>query len=678
MLIIITRYQNNTTKINSQVDFINILSYNNCVYTLLERKEVYGMKKYALIFLSLLCVVSMVLSLAGCGMQAAGDIDPTIEPNSVANILERDGHLEGIWWPWFTHDDLGHGLTANETMVKYVGDAWSTVGVDRYSDGYLLKQIYNLKALGFNIMGYEGSIYAEGVIFDENGDVVGIKADYLQNVRRLLDLCRRAGMPVLWTVCCHSTSAVSYYNLEVWYRMTQMYAVREVADHYAERFVKPLCAVLAEYPDVVVMCAATSEVENEMSDADMGNFTEDRETYGVTRESMLYFINKVADTLAQELPDVDRTLCGSTDNMTMYSETNLTFIGHQEYNSAASADDISKFRSPLPMIATEFGLGDEQYPDETTLTKKQILFRENFREKGWSGWFMWCWSPKSGGSSYDLIKKNGDLTDFRLVAYELHDYIEEYRAAYRGETVSVNTPDMFYNAGDGVVEWIKPTQSHTYVLERAIDGGAWTILSTSGAALDSVGRKYTYDDTTLPESGTVQYRVSVTVNDKTVSATSNVVDIVPPPQNLVTNNGFENGLNGWAQFGSNGTYRSTNSTAHAGSYCLELDYGSSEWEGVYQQKIQVKPNTNYTLTYYYKHAADDTANNCYCFIRGGDGSINATDIIGQAYMNGNNKTEWKKETISFRTGDSNLLCIDFRVVAGTHTYIDDVELFEVQ
>lgn len=629
--------------------------------------------------LALVCALAMAFSVAGCGMQAIGGEDTTIEPVSVAEIIERDGCLEGIWWPWFTHDDLGHGLTANETMTKYVGNAWSTVGIDKYSDGYLLEQIYNLRALGFNMMGYEGSIYAEGVIFDENGDVLGIKEDYLQNVRRLLDVCRRAEMPVLWTVCCHSTSAVSYYNLEVWYRMTQMYAVREVADHYVERFVKPLCAVLAEYPDVVAMCAVTSEVENEMNDPDMGNFTEDRETYGVTRESMLYFINAVADTLAAELPDVDRTLCGSTDNMTMYSETDLTFIGHQEYNSSSSADDISNFRSPLPMLATEFGLGDGKYPTEEELVNAQIKFRDNFRAKGWSGWFMWCWSPQSGGSSYDLIAKNGGFTDFRKVAYAIHDYVEQYRAEHRGETLTVNTPTMFYNAGDGVVEWIKPTQSHTYVLERSVDGGTWRTLTTSEAVVDAVGRKYTYADTTLPPSGKVQYRVTVTSGGKTVTSYSNVVDILTPAPNLVANGNFETGsLSGWTNFGTNGTYQATGATAHAGSYSLELKYGSGEWQGVYQPTITVKPNTNYTLTYYYKHAADDTARNCYCFVRGDNGTIDDTEIIGQAYMNGGNTTEWKKETISIRTGNSDKLCIDFRVVAGTHTYIDDVELREVQ
>ena len=653
------------------------------------------MRKPHKIFLSLLCAVVLTVSVVGTLLaQGAAATPDTAAPAkseryptalAVADILERDGYLEGIWWPWFTHADLGHGLTANETMVKYVGNSWSTVGIDQYSDKYLLEQIYNLKALGFNIMGYEGSIYAEGVVFDDYGDVIGIKEDYLQNVRRLLNLCREAGMPVFWTVCCHSTSAVSYYNLEVWYRMTQMYAVKEVADHYAQRFVKPLCAVLAEYPDVVVMCATTSEVENEMHDADMGNFADDRETYGVTRESMLYFINTVADTLATYLPDVDRTLCGSTNNMTMYSETDLTFLGHQEYNADSRADDISTFRSPLPMLVTEFGLGDGKYPSEQEMVNAQLKFRDNFRAKGWSGWMMWNWSPQSSGSSYDLIKADGAVTDFRLVAYELHDYIEEYRAAHRGTTVTLNTPTLFFNKGNGTVEWVKPTQNHTYKLERSDNGGGWKTIATSGATVDTVGRKYTYKDTTLPTSGTVQYRVTATAGGVSVSSVSNTVEVVPPAVNLVKNYSFENGLTGWQLFGSNGTYRVSNTTARTGSYSLELDYGSTEWQGVNQPAITVKPHTNYVLTYYYKNAPDDTANNCYCFVRGvtadgkGDGSGTIYDeVVTSAYMNGGSTTEWKKETLIFRTGDSDKLGVDFRVVKGTHVYIDDVELYEVQ
>lgn len=288
---------------------------------------------------------------------------------------------------------------------------------------------------------------------------------------------------------------------------------------------------------------------------------------------------------------------------------------------------------------------------------------------------MWCWQPDAGGSAYDLIAKDGNLTDFRQVAYEIHDYVEAYRAAHRGETLALNSPTMFFNKGNGTVEWMKPTQSHTYKLERSLNGGAWQTVTTNGAAVDGVGRKYTYQDTTLPASGKVRYRVTATSGGSSVTCYSNTVDILPPAVNLVKNGGFENGFADWSKFGTNGTYQSTNGTAHSGSYSLELDYGSVEWQGVNQVVLSVKPNTNYTLTYWYKHASDDTANNCYCFVREGD--INGT-VIGQAYMNGGNTAEWKQETISFRTGNTDRLCIDFRVVAGTHTYVDDVELYEMQ
>ena len=289
---------------------------------------------------------------------------------------------------------------------------------------------------------------------------------------------------------------------------------------------------------------------------------------------------------------------------------------------------------------------------------------------------MWCWSSNSSGSSYDLIAKDGGLTDFRKVAYALHDYVENYRAAYRGETVAVNTPTMFFNKGNGTVEWIKPTQTHTYRLERSINGGAWTVLTTNGATVDAVGRKYTYTDTTLPAEGTVQYRVTVIADGATASAYSNRVNILQSPINLVQNHGFENEMTGWTLFGNNGTYRVTNTTARTGSYSLELDYATAEWQGVYQPTIAVKPNTTYTLSYYYKHAADATTKSAYCFIRGGNGTINSTDIIGQAYLNGGSTDGWTQETVFFRTtGD--VLCIDFRVVAGSHVFIDDVELYEM-
>ena len=69
------------------------------------------------VLLPILCVVALTVGTVGA-LWVQGAFDTTTPEDqpvatstalSVADILARDGYLEGIWWPWFTHDDLGHG-----------------------------------------------------------------------------------------------------------------------------------------------------------------------------------------------------------------------------------------------------------------------------------------------------------------------------------------------------------------------------------------------------------------------------------------------------------------------------------------------------------------------------------------------------------------------------------------
>ena len=81
------------------------------------------------------CVCVAVLLAAGLTPLTAlgGTTFPWHEKQTgLEAVLERDGYLEGIWYPWFGHDNLGHGLTSNEVMVEYGGNMWSTVGLDEY------------------------------------------------------------------------------------------------------------------------------------------------------------------------------------------------------------------------------------------------------------------------------------------------------------------------------------------------------------------------------------------------------------------------------------------------------------------------------------------------------------------------------------------------------------------
>ena len=161
------------------------------------------MKLYSKRVLSLLCALLLTVGLIPMAAITAtakmgGDFPWTDskEPMLIEQILERDGFIDGIWFPWFNASSGSHDLTGNDLMAYYYNDTdpssdFARVELDKIGADEIYRQIYNLKAMGYNMMAWGGSIYAEGVKLDPyTGEVLGIKEDYLANARRLLDICR--------------------------------------------------------------------------------------------------------------------------------------------------------------------------------------------------------------------------------------------------------------------------------------------------------------------------------------------------------------------------------------------------------------------------------------------------------------------------------------------------------
>ncbi len=678
------------------------------------------------VILPILCSIALLFSVVGTVMVSGGGATVQTwrdDVNGVEKILQRDGYIEGIWYPWFRHSWLGHCLTGNDMAAEVLGsDNWMQVGIDQYGEINIYREIYNLKALGFNILGYEGSPYGEGVIYDKNGDVLGIKEEYIKNVRRLLDICKEVGMPVLWSVCFHTSSFNEVIgdnpkNKMVWDRVAQAYGNPEVADHYAERYVKPLCKVLAEYPETVIMISSGVELENEINDSDIGNHFDMRETYGVTKDDMLYFMKAITDTVRKELPHVSITNSGNASDMTWYEDLDFDFVGRNQYTVSATPQRIDEMRATAPIIATEFGLGDGVVVDDELWTIKQVQFRDNFINEGYTGWMYWCWSNQGYGGVYDLLTAGGkSTTDFRAGAYTIHYYAESYRAAHRGEDVILDKNVLFCNKGSGTVEWISSRQATSLSILRSLDGGkTWKTLKKGMDPYEyEVNFKGTYIDEEVanmqPDGTTVMYKMIAYDDDGNVAESdpTNEAVVTGPPVNLFANYNcdFEDGLEGWTEFGTNG--EGGNYTAKvievkdapSGKKVLEFkkNSGGGDWSGIHLDGVDVKPNTSYKIVLKYKIAPDaefeydesDEVNKMsgYLFLRYQNSKGEGTglgDLYDESetalYMLRGSKNEWREDSAIFKTNASGKLGLDFRAVSylgvPVHYYIDSIELYEI-
>ena len=456
------------------------------------------------------------------------------------DILEKDGYIEGVWIPWLTHSWLGSSLAANdlENYDSYIGSDGSTkdywqamnqVGIDQYDNTQLEMEIFNLKALGFNALAYAGSPWAEGRENDLNTwECTGVKAEYLTNIRRFLNICRRAGMPVVWYIHFHSSAMPGYVNLDMWYKNAQVQGNKEYADSYAENFVKPVCQVLAEYRDVVVMCGIADETFNEINDSDLGDkFAEkNRDQYGVTEEDSMYFHAQIGKMVKQVMPDMPTTCADNADQYAMYGDAILDMPGRNQYSSGTSAStNVTSAWATGPLMAGEYGMsGSSGEYTEDNWSSTMIAKREAYLSAGYSGFFQWAYEPvfKTAGAAApngnQMIRTGGTSPyDLRLGCYQAYYWAMEQQGKsadapsamyYCGKTISLTSGGSY--AGNGKVYYIRPENDATVTVQRSTDGGAtWTTISgTTTYDTNADNRRACLTDPNPVTSGTVQYRVT--------------------------------------------------------------------------------------------------------------------------------------------------------------------------
>ena len=613
--------------------------------------------------LSAVCVLALLVTMT---LPLFGSVAVSAETRArktlYQEILERDGFIEGVWYPWFTHTYLGCGLSANEVCAKYITNCWydfRKVGIDSYGTEKIYAEIYNLKALGYNMLAFAGSAYGEGVIYDNNGDVLGIKEDYLANTRRFLDICRDIGMPVMWNICFHSSSMPDYYGMDAWNIICRMYGDHTVADHYAQRFVKPLAKVLAEYDDVVALIALTDEIENEINDSDIPNVNAAK-AYGTTKENIRYFVNAMNEAVKAAAPQIARTIAANSDDLGMYSDIQLDVLGRNRYSDKGDAPKLPEMYPTTPMLMTEYNLATATGMNETQYSQVQIRFRDDMKQLGYDGGFQWCWQPNAKGGAMDLLMAGGSVTDFRKSMYDRYYYTIDALSAHQGKTVVLDTPALFYHSGDGYLEWIPSRQATKVSIESSTNGGkTWQTVATDlsqsslikkdkctyqvknanamaiyrvtvkdgkgntasavtnrpGAATDYMGSSPTASVTTFKRPAVVKASTDFS-STASLALTSFGVDANRPydeKTNLIKNGSFETGGGQWnsSAFLNEQVRVVDDPTAPEGNKSLHFDTRGTNTPKWHTFKVTVSSHTDYVLSAWVKGAYVSDDNRFY-------------------------------------------------------------------
>jgi len=124
-------------------------------------------------------VMAFLFFISGMSGLAVSEQNPTttgtVYKNLYEKVLAEDDFLYGIDYPWFiSYDSIGCNLGANYAMPSKSHCS--------FNEQLIYQDLFNIKALGFNAVNFWLFTWLDGIMFDDNGNVLGLDDCFLDNL----------------------------------------------------------------------------------------------------------------------------------------------------------------------------------------------------------------------------------------------------------------------------------------------------------------------------------------------------------------------------------------------------------------------------------------------------------------------------------------------------------------
>ena len=642
------------------------------------------MKKNWIRIISIFSAISIML-VAGFVSSAVKDI--SIKKASYKNAYERllaeEEFIYGVNLPWF-------GTSDTRTRTFGANAFKGTASI--YNHDWVEQALTNIKAIGFTSVRTWVFTGWNGIELDSNGYAVALTDEFKTNFTDYLETVKKTGLTLNAVLVPHFYQSVDDIALG-----SQIVVNPEATKSYIDNVLNPFLEMIKPYEDYIVALDLYCEPEADTQEKAML-------TQGTTMEVIETFISEEAKAVKAKLPDMPILVsAGQNHVVSDYNDLDLDIMGVDTYNNEGKAENIKDMNTIYPMWVTECGAKTDKGTTDEFNLNNVISFYESARNGGYKACYYWHYA---GGIDLSLTKAT-DPSYLRMSATSLHFKILDYKYEREGidpETIA-DKPVMLYSSSSDTVKWIGIRDAESYKLEMKIDNGDWQVVEEKlkPEYVDSGYNACSYSFGEMEKTGIYTFRVTAT-NYYDISAVSDEISYMvtglssitcAPEDNLVKNYSFEGAVDPvtgapeyWQTnhadpakfFGEiyhveNGSKEA--GTTHSGEKFVH-HYGGISGKVLFQN-VDVKPNTEYTFTFFAKGIEYRSNNPIFKIIgvnSAGKWDTNFTgDISFKNYPEEGQDAKWTIYTLRFNSAQFETVSV-YLYDGGAEIYLDDFYLFE--
>lgn len=382
------------------------------------------------------------------------EIGDTMESNKlyISERIKKHGFVNGIYMPYFTGDWYARDIGSTIHHGK-MGDC-------AFNEKCVRHAFYNARAMGFEMVKLWLNEGFEGMLYDDDGNFLGVEPLFLQNLERVFQIAKEVDINVSICLCDHHESCFTGRKFE-YDKRSRFRQVPSETEKYIKTYVYPILELGKKYGLELVDIYAEPEADGGLWPV----------TRGVAWESMKRYINQVAKAVKEFDPRLATTVSsGSSDNTILagrYSDVNVDFYGCDIYNDDGAFASTREMLLDRPLMLGEYSVstGGKKPDDQWIQTIKK--YYANFEKSGVAGGFYWCYGYGGVNASVHLVNKDWEL---RKTGAFLHFRAVDLENARTGNKEK-DVPCLIMTNSTQRIQWFGARGATEYLLEYETENG---------------------------------------------------------------------------------------------------------------------------------------------------------------------------------------------------------------